>query len=97
MVNGQNEGGVPLHGPGHSDGEFVLAIQHIYEVLSAWWTDGPQRVGAAFQLCNDQVRWHVALQPLQGVLTAAQNHIGTLFKRLKPLCVEFFNHTAACL
>lgn len=68
MVNRQRKGGVPLHGPGHSDGEVFFGAQHIYKGVSAGWTDGPQRVGAAFQHCNDQVVVRVALQPLQGVL-----------------------------
>ena len=81
MVNGQHEGGVPLDGPFNSDGEFLIRSQHVYQVGSAGWTNSPQRVGAAFELCNDQVVRQVALQPLQGVLTAEQNHIvGTLFK-----------------
>lgn len=59
---------VPLHRPGHSDGEFLIGAQHFYQVFSAGWTDGPQRVGAAFQFCDVQVLCHVALQPLQGFL-----------------------------
>lgn len=66
---------VPLHGPGHGDGEILHRAQHFYQVGSAGWTDGPQRVGAAFQLSDDQVFWHVALQPLQGFLTTAQSRI----------------------
>lgn len=60
--------GVPLHGPGHGDGEFFRGVQHLDQVLPAGRTDGPQRVGAALQLSDDQVVWHVALQPLQGSL-----------------------------
>lgn len=52
---------VPLHGPGHGDEELVLRVQHLDQVVSAGWTDGPQRVGAAFQLCDDQVFVRVAL------------------------------------
>ena len=69
MVDGQHEGGVPLHGPGHSDGEFfAFGGQHIYKCFPAGWTDGPQRVGAAFHHCNGQILVRVALQPLQGIL-----------------------------
>lgn len=58
-----------MHGPGDSDEEFLPRIQHIYQAVSAGGADGPQGVGAAFQLRDAQVVRHVALQPLQGLLT----------------------------
>lgn len=61
-----------MHGPGHGDGEFLVSAQHVDQVGSAGGTDRPQGVGAAFKLCNDQVFWHVALQPLQGVLNTGE-------------------------
>ena len=59
---------VPLHGPGHGDGELLFAAQHGDQVFPAGRADGPQTVGAAFQLCDDQVLLEVALEPLHGVL-----------------------------
>lgn len=61
---------LPLHRPGHGDEELILRTEHVYEVLPAGRTDGPQRVGAAFQLRDAQVRRGVTLQPLHGLLTA---------------------------
>lgn len=45
----------PLHRPGHSDGEVLSGVQHVDQTGSAGRTDGPQGVGAAFQLSDDQV------------------------------------------
>lgn len=64
---------VPLHRPRHGDEELILRIQHCNQVFLAGRTDGPQRVGAAFQLCDAQVIRGVTLQPLQGRLTAAES------------------------
>lgn len=66
---------VPLHRPGNGDEELILRIQHCDQVFLAGRTDGPQRVGAAFQLCDAQVLRGVTLQPLQGRLTAAESKI----------------------
>lgn len=64
---------VPLHRPGHGDEQLILRIQHCNQVFLAGRTDGPQRVGVAFQLCDAQVLRAVTLQPLQGRLTAAES------------------------
>lgn len=56
---------VPLHRPGDGDLEsFIICSQHVYQVLSAGWADGPQRVGAALELRDDQIVFNIGLQPL---------------------------------
>lgn len=52
---------IPLNGPGHSDGKVLARAQHLYQIGPARRTDGPQRVGAALELSDDQVVRHVAL------------------------------------
>lgn len=58
-----------MNGPGYGDGEFFFRFQHVDQVVSAGGADGPQGVGAALQLSDDQIFWSVVLQKLNGHLS----------------------------